>query len=39
MLASVDGKYLGYLYIIDFKKERPVDAIVAPKQQTQNLSF
>lgn len=31
VLASVDGKYLGYLYIIDFNKDRPIDALIAPK--------
>ena len=31
VLATVDGKYLGFLYLIDFTKERPIDAIPCPK--------
>jgi hypothetical protein len=31
VLATVDGKYLGYLYLIDWTKDRPIDAIPCPK--------
>ena len=31
IICSVDGKFLGYLYVIDFNKERPIDALIVPK--------
>lgn len=31
VLASVDGNFLGYLYVIDLKEERPSVAIQVPK--------
>ena len=39
VIASVDGKFLGLMYIIDWAKERPVDALYGPKVPTQYLSF
>ena len=27
ILVAVDGPYLGYLYVVDFNKERPVNSI------------
>lgn len=27
ILCSVEGNYLGYLYIVDFNKERPINSI------------
>ena len=39
VICAVDGKFLGYLYVIDFNKERPIDALIVPKLQTQFLSF
>jgi len=31
VICSVDGKFLGYLYVIDFNKDRPIDALIVPK--------
>jgi hypothetical protein len=31
MLISVEGKYQGFYYIIDWKKDRPIEAITSPK--------
>ena len=28
VIASVDGKYLGYLYVIDWNKDRPLEGFV-----------
>jgi len=46
VLATVEGKYIGYLYIIDFSQpfsqpmdNRPIDAIQAPKIATQYLNL
>lgn len=27
ILVSVEGNYLGYLYVVDFTKERPINCI------------
>jgi len=39
ILCSVEGNYLGYLYVIDFSKDRPVNCIEIPKWKTSYLSF
>jgi hypothetical protein len=31
VIATVEGKYLGYLYIIDWNKDRPIDSYVISK--------
>lgn len=31
VLASVDGNYLGYLYVVNLSEERPSTAIQVPK--------
>ena len=36
---SADGNYLGYLYVIDFNKERPINSIEIPKWKTSYLNF
>ena len=37
ILCSVDGKFLGSYYIVDFAKERPVGYIEASKNKTSFL--
>ena len=39
VLCSVDGKFLGNYYIIDFNKERPIGAIEASKNKTSYFGF
>ena len=39
ILCSVDGKFLGNYYIVDFNKERPVGSIEASKNKTSYLGF
>lgn len=45
VLCSVEGKFLGYLYIVDMSfsqnagNDRPIDALPAPKTPTQYLSL
>ncbi len=39
ILCSVEGNYLGYLYVIDFNKERPINCIEIPKLKTSYLSY
>lgn len=39
ILCSVDGKYLGFYYIVDFSKERPVGSIEGSKIKTSYLGF
>ncbi len=39
VLISVDGQFLGWFYVIDFEKDRPIEAIPAPKQLTSYLKF
>lgn len=35
----MDNKFLGYFYIVDFNKERPINAIEVPKIRTSYLGF
>lgn len=39
ILCSVDGKYLGYYYVVDFNKERPISGIEASKVRTSYIGF
>lgn len=39
VLCSVDGKFLGLLYIIDMSKERPTASIPVTKEPTCYLAF
>lgn len=39
ILCSVEGKYLGKYYIVDFNKERPIASIEAPKIKTSYLHY
>lgn len=39
VLASVEGRYLGYLYVISWREERPVESIKIPKVPAPFLKF
>ena len=39
VLCSVDGKYLGNYYIVDFAKERPIGSIESTKTKTSYLGI
>ena len=39
VLCSAEGKYMGYLYVVDFNKERPINCIEIPKIKTSYLHF
>ena len=39
MLVSVEGRYLGYLYVINWKEERPVESIKIPKIPASRIKF
>ena len=39
ILVAVDGNYLGFLYVVDFSKERPINSIEVPKWKTSYLSY
>jgi hypothetical protein len=39
ILVSVEGNYLGYLYVVDFNKERPINCIEVPKWKTSYLHY
>ena len=39
ILCSVEGNFLGYLYIVDFNKQRPINCIEIPKLKTSYLSY
>jgi len=34
VLVTADGKFLGNLYVVDWNKDRPVDAFYGPKIPT-----
>lgn len=38
-IISCEGKYEGYLYLVDFNKDRPIDAIPCPKVRTRFFTF
>lgn len=38
-LVSTEKKFEGYFYVVDFKEDRPIDAIPAPKIRTSFMSF
>jgi hypothetical protein len=39
MLISVEGKYAGYFYLVDWNEEKPLEAFPAPKSPTKYLRF
>ena len=39
VLISVEGKYLGYLYLVDWNQSKPVEAIPIPKINTTFMKF
>ena len=39
MLISVEGKYLGWLYVIDWNQDRPIEAVPCVKINTNYLKF
>ena len=39
ILCSVEGNFLGYLYVVDFNKQRPINCIEIPKLKTSYLSY
>jgi hypothetical protein len=39
MIATVQGKYMGWIYVIDWNKDRPVEAIPVPKVPTLFMNF
>jgi len=39
MLISVEGKYAGYLYLVSWNSDRPLEAYPAPKAPTNYLRF
>lgn len=39
VLASVDGRYLGYLYIIDLNQDRPIKSIQIAKVPCHIVKF
>lgn len=39
VLCTVEGNYLGRIYIVDFNKERPINSIEIPKLKTSYLNF
>jgi len=39
VLVSVEGKYLGYLYVVDWNQPKPIEAIPLPKINTTYLKF
>lgn len=39
VICTVEGNYLGRIYIVDFNKERPINSIEIPKLKTSYLNF
>ncbi|EAS07768.2 WD repeat protein (macronuclear) [Tetrahymena thermophila SB210] len=39
ILATVQGKFLGHIYIIDWNKDRPIDSLPIAKIPTVNMNF
>jgi len=39
VICTVDGKYLGHLYIVDWGKDRPIEAIKIPKKKTTCMNW
>lgn len=39
VVITVEGKYLGWIYLVDWNSDRPIEAFPAPKVPTKYLKF